>query len=80
MLISQDRPSDPIKLRCPRCRKQNLSVVTVHTNAVAFDVQDGRITAGYDTGDMPEHIRTNAKCDDCGHEWRVRDETWKDPK
>lgn len=80
MFRSRSKPSAPIRLRCPACRRQNLFVTTTHTNDKGFEVEGGQITAGYDTGAMPEHIRTRAKCCDCDHEWRVKGETWKDQK
>jgi hypothetical protein len=72
-------PSAPIKLRCPKCKRQNLYVASVYTDEKAYEIQDGRITASYMTGSFGEHISSHARCEDCDHKWRTRDESWKDP-
>lgn len=63
-----------IKLRCPKCRKQNLTVTRSQVEQIMQTVEDGKVTASYLSGGlMAEVLRVDAVCDCCGHEWRVRD-------
>lgn len=68
-----------VKLRCPACRsKQNLDVTGIYTEERCWEVRGGVITLSYLTGALGDHIQTNAKCNECGHKWRVRGESWRD--
>lgn len=75
----RQEPSAPIKLHCPKCRRQNLFVTNTFTDTKAYEVNEGRITSAYVTGEMPDYIGSHAKCQDCGHKWRPRGEHWSDP-
>lgn len=46
----RQEPSAPIKLHCPKCRRQNLFVTNTFTDTKAYEVNEGRITSAYVTG------------------------------
>lgn len=74
----EHKDDQAVKLRCPKCGQQNLYVVTRFTEARACEVNKGRITMAYSTGEMPDFIRADAKCEDCKHRWHPRSD-WDDP-
>lgn len=71
--------AERIRLRCPRCRGQELTVSARYSEEKSYDVRDGVIVGGYVVGSMPELLGLEAECSDCGHEWRSRlGESWQD--
>jgi len=61
------------KLKCPKCRKQNLFLSEVWDgNGIWFTVKDGVMPDEADDHFQGAPVYVRALCTDCRHEWRVR--------
>ena len=56
---------------CPRCCSQTYSLVVVVEEEMTSDVVDGVIVFCGQSA-IPQPVRAEAKCGNCGHEWRIR--------
>lgn len=63
-----------IKLRCPKCRGQNMTVTSSQVKEVVQFVEAGKVTSSWSNGGgMSEVLRVDGCCNSCGHDWRLRD-------
>ena len=60
------------RCRCPKCKSGNLLLIESLEASTAFEVRNGRLNRQAGIHEFGSFFALNAKCDDCGHGWRVK--------
>lgn len=63
----------PCKVRCPKCRKQNLHISEVWDgNGIYFTIKNGVMPDAADDHFQGGPVCLESHCTDCDHRWTVR--------
>jgi DNA-directed RNA polymerase subunit RPC12/RpoP len=58
--------------RCPKCRRQNMTVTEVTDALMDFSICDGVIERLPNTDEFGLISAVRGRCHACGHKWKVR--------
>jgi predicted nucleic-acid-binding Zn-ribbon protein len=61
------------KVKCPKCKSANINLIEVWSGAtITWEVADGKFDRNYGNLESGDPYKVEAKCSNCGHQWRVR--------